>query len=142
MYNTTALSTVNWKYPEIHGDSTVTHCSRICVSLQLGKVTIHRTHSLESTTQFECPRKSFAVLIGLFPLAIAIEIIAAASSGIILSSAPSFFISCTGRQNYLPVFLGPSVILGFCIISYEEFQSCLLTPFKGVTLVLKPYIVL
>ena len=81
MYNTTALSTVNWKYPEIHGDSTVTHCSRICVSLQLGKVTIHRTHSLESTTQFECPRKSFAVLIGLFLLAIAIEIIAAASSG-------------------------------------------------------------
>ena len=101
MYNTTALSTVNWKYPEIHGDSTVTHCSRICVSLQLGKVTIHRTHSLESTTQFECPRKSFAVLIGLFPLAITIvKLLLPPVQGIILSSAPSFFISYTGRQNY------------------------------------------
>ena len=35
-----------------------------------------------------------------------------------------------------------SVIFGFCMISYADFQPCLLTHFKGVILVLKPYIIL
>ena len=48
-----------------------------------------------------------------------------------------------GKIIDLPEFLEASVIrVWLCIISYAEFQSCLLTPFKGVILVLKPYIVL
>ena len=43
---------------------------------------------------------------------------------------------------YHPVFLVASIIFGCYIISYAEFQSCLLTPFKCIVLVLKPYIIL
>ena len=62
----------SWKYN--YGDLTVMHCLLVYVSLQLGEVTIYRTHSLEPSTWFECLRKSFAFFAGLFPLAIAFEL--------------------------------------------------------------------
>ena len=57
--------------------------------------------------------------------------------------APSFaLLALVGKTIYLPVLLVASVKFGFCIINYAEFQSCLLTPFKGVILVLKSKIIL
>ena len=61
---------------------TVMDCSYVRVTLQLGKgSTIHHAHSLESTTRFECPCKSFMLFIGAFPFAVAFKIIVATGSG-------------------------------------------------------------
>ena len=99
-YNTTGLSTVDQKFLEINGESTVTNWSCICVNLQLGEAAIHQAHSLESTTQFKCLHKSFVLFVGFFPLAmIAFELLQQPVQGMALHSALSFFVSCTGRQN-------------------------------------------
>ena len=100
-------------------------------------------HLLERTTRFKCQRKSFALFVGLFPLAIAFELLLlCTSSGNGISFCTIVFVSCTIRQTtHHPVFLAAGGIFGFCI-SNEEFQSCLLTPFKDVILVVKPYIIL
>ena len=58
-----------------YGDFTVTHRLYVRVSLQLGEATIHWAHSLEPTIGSECLHKSFALFIGLFPLAIAFELL-------------------------------------------------------------------
>ena len=60
----------------------------------------------------------------------------------VLHSAPFLFLELVDKAIHLTVFLAVNVISGFCIISYAGFQSCLLIPFKGVILMLKPYIVL
>ena len=60
----------------------------------------------------------------------------------ILQPRFSFFVP-VDKTIYLPVFLVPTQVkLGFCITSYAEFQSDLLTLLKGVILVVKPYIIL
>ena len=61
--------------------------------------------------------------------------------GIEFHSTLFLSIALVDRTIHLSVFTVSSIIFGFCIISYAEFKSCLLTPFKGFILVLKPYIV-
>ena len=134
MHNTTMLSTVNhWKFPEIYSDSTLMYCSYFCVSLQLGEETIHWAHSSESTTWFECPRKSFAFFVGFFPLAITFKVYCCHwfREWHFIPHLFSFLV-LVDKTIYLPVFSVASIIFGFCIISYAEFQSCVLKPFKGV----------
>ena len=122
----------------------LTHCSRVRVSLQLGERTIHWAHSLEPTTQFEYLPKSFVLFIGFFPFTIAFKLFSCCVlvQGMVLHSAPLFsFLALVDKTIHLPVSLITSIIFGFCTISYAEFQSCLLIPFKGIILV-KPYITL
>ena len=84
-----------------YGDSIVTLCLRIHVSLQLGETTIQLSHSLEPTTGFECSCKSFVLFLGFFPLAwLSNNCCCVTVQGMILHSAPSIFVSCTRRQNY------------------------------------------
>ena len=140
MHNTITLSIVNhWKFMEMYGDSTVMHCSCVRVTLQLGKgSTIHHAHSLESTTQFECLCNSFMLFVRAFPFAVAFKTIVATSSG-----------NDTSFYSYLCFsFLYWQTKPSSCVLSSQHYilafvcriQSCLLTPFKDVILVLKPYI--
>ena len=96
---------------------------------------------MEPTIWFECPLKYFALFVVLFPLVVAFELLLLHDNTWNSISFCTFFVYCTGRQIHLSVFIVSSITFGFCIISYEEFKSCLLTPFKGFMLVLKPYIV-
>ena len=131
------------------------HCSSICIHFQLGEATFHCPVSLEPMwphyLQFEYPLKSFCALPALHSLlAIAFELYSVAVCQFrewyfILHLCFSFFALVDKAIHLLlHVFLVASAIFGFCIISYTELQSCLLThtPFIGVTLVLNPYIVL
>ena len=128
----------SWIYD--YGNSTVTNCSQACVHLQLREATIHKP-----TTQSECLCKSFVLFVGLFPLAIAFELLlldASSGSGTSFHTFAFSFLALVDKTTHLPEFLVASIVFGFCIISYAEFQSCLLTPFISVLQILKPHIAL
>ena len=146
MHSTTVLPTVNhWKFLETYGDSTVTHCSYVRVSLQLEKQPligpIHQSLQYGLNVHLSLLRS-----LQCLSLAIAFELLLLPLQGMVRHSAPLFFISYTGinvESIYLPLFLVASIVFCFCIIGNAEFQSqCLLTPFKGFILALKPYIIL
>ena len=113
-YNTTGQSTVDQKFLEINGESTVTNWSCICVNLQFGQAAIHQAHSLESTTQFKCPHKSFVLFVEFFPLVmIAFELLQQPVQGIqyFILHLHFLFLALVDKTVHFPVFLVASVIL-------------------------------
>ena len=122
----------------------MTHCSSVCASSQLGEVTVHQAHSLALQHSLNiCVSLLHSSLGSFHSQWFSNYCCCMPIQGIILHSATSFsFLALVNKTIDLPVFLVASVIFGFCIISYAEFQSCLLIPFKGIILVLKPCIVL
>ena len=123
----------------------MTHCSSVCASSQLGEVTVHQAHSLALQHSLNICVSLLHSSLGSFHSQWFSNYCCCCMpiQGIILHSATSFsFLALVNKTIDLPVFLVASVIFGFCVISCTEFQSCLLTSFKGVILVLKPYIVL
>ena len=80
----------------------------------------------------------------LFPLAIAFELLGCCAWVQEWYFIPHFrfsFLAVVDKAIHLTVLLIASIIFGFCIISYTELKSHLLTSFKSVVLVLKPYII-
>ena len=145
MHNTTALSTVNrQKFPEIlwydYGDSTMMHCMHICENLQLEE-TIHQAHSLEGLNVHVSHLCALDLALSSCHSFQIIADVWQFREWCLISHLHFLFLALVDKTIHLLVFLVDSIIFGFCVISFAEFQSCLLTPFQGVVLVLKPYII-
>ena len=81
------------------------HCDtllKVHLSLHLGEATIHQANSLETTTWFECPCKSFALFIELYSFAIAFDLFGCHMpvQKMVLHSIPLPIVPCTNRQRH------------------------------------------